>query len=167
MVRTRRRSWAMAAVALTLLAVTALGCSAPEQGANDKIAIGFLVKQPEELWFQNEWKFAQQCADKYGIELKKIGVPDGEKLLSAIDVLAASGAGGFVVCTPDVKLGPAVMAKAGAHGTAPMARSWTCRTWGYRPMPSDDKWARHCTKSSRAAAGPSTKPPPAPSPSTS
>ena len=116
MMQARGRSWALAATTLTLFAVTALGCSAPEQGANDKVTIGFLVKQPEELWFQNEWRFAQQCADNYGIELKKIGVPDGEKLLSAIDVLAASGAKGFVVCTPDVQLGPAVMAKAGAHG---------------------------------------------------
>ena len=37
-------------------------------------------------------EFAQQCADKYGFELIKIGVPDGEKLLAAIDVLAAKGA---------------------------------------------------------------------------
>ena len=82
----------------------------------EKIIIGFLVKQPEELWFQNEWKFAQQCADKYGFELSKIGTPDGEKVLSSIDVLAARGAKGFVICTPDVRLGPAIIAKAKSHG---------------------------------------------------
>jgi hypothetical protein len=42
------------------------------------------VKQPEEMWFQNEWKFARQCAGKYGFELKAIGAVDGEKVLSWI-----------------------------------------------------------------------------------
>jgi len=79
------------------------------------VKIGFLVKQPEEQWFQNEWTFAQQCADKYGFKLQKIGVPDGEKLLSAIDNLHAQGAQGFVVCVPDVKLGPAVVKKAAEY----------------------------------------------------
>lgn len=73
------------------------------------IKIGFLVKQAEEPWFQNEWTFAQQAADKYGFELIKIGAPDGEKVLAAIDNLAAQGAQGFVICTPDVRLGPAIV----------------------------------------------------------
>ena len=55
-----------------------------------------------------------QCADKYGFELKTIGAPDGEKVLSAIDNLAAQGAQGFVICTPNVKLGPSIVAKAKA-----------------------------------------------------
>ena len=46
----------------------------------------------------------------------KIAVPDGEKTLSAIDSLAANGAKGFVICPPDVSLGPAIMAKAKANG---------------------------------------------------
>jgi len=104
--------FALAAMVLALVASTGCGDSQP---AEKEIRLGFLVKMPEELWFQNEWRFAQQCADKYGFGLIKIGVPDGEKLLSAIDVLAAKGAQGFVVCTPDVRLGPAVMAKAGSH----------------------------------------------------
>lgn len=82
----------------------------------EDIKIGFLVKMPEELWFQNEWKYGQQAADKYGFELIKIGVPDGNKTLSAIDNLAAKGAQGFVICIPDTRLGPAVMAKAGQYG---------------------------------------------------
>ena len=45
-----------------------------------------------------------------------LGVPDGEKVISAIDNLAAQGAQGFVICTPDVRLGPAIMAKARATG---------------------------------------------------
>lgn len=84
-------------------------------GKSSDLKIGFLVKQPEEPWFQLEWKFAQQCADKYGFELIKQGVPDGEKTLNAIDNLGAMGAKGFVICTPDVKLGPAIVQKAKAN----------------------------------------------------
>jgi L-arabinose transport system substrate-binding protein len=81
-----------------------------------KIKIGFLVKQPEEPWFQYEWKGADKAAAQYGFEVIKIGVPDGEKTLAAIDSLAANGAQGFVICTPDVRLGPAIVAKAKAAG---------------------------------------------------
>ena len=45
----------------------------------------------------------------------KIAVPDGEKTLNAIDSLAANGAKGFVICTPDPHLGPAIMAKARSY----------------------------------------------------
>ncbi len=80
--------------------------------AGEKIKIGYVVKQPEESWFQMEWKFAQQCADDNGFELIKIGATDGEKMLAAIDNLAAAGAKGFVCVTPDVRLGPAIVAAA-------------------------------------------------------
>ena len=89
--------------------------------AADKIKIGFLVKQPEESWFQDEWKFAQQAADEMGFELIKIGTTDGEKVLAAIDNLGAQQAQGFVICTPDVKLGPAIVAKANANGLKVMS----------------------------------------------
>lgn len=84
------------------------------EGGKD-IRLGYLVKQPEEKWFQNEWAFAQKAADQYGFTLYKIGAEDGEKVLSAIDNLASNGAQGFVICTPDVKLGPAIVAKAKAE----------------------------------------------------
>lgn len=91
------------------------GCR-PSGSPHAAIKIGFLVKQPDEPWFQNEWKFAQQCADSFGFTLIKLGVPDGEKTLAAIDNLAAQNAQGFVICTPDVRLGPAIMAKANTLG---------------------------------------------------
>jgi L-arabinose transport system substrate-binding protein len=98
----------------SLLTVFVLsGCSGKK---NQKIRIGFMVKQPEEKWFQDEWKFAQKCADKYGFDLIKIGALDGEKVLTNIDNLASQGAQGFVICTPEVNLGPAIMAKANSHG---------------------------------------------------
>jgi len=99
-----------------VLGMVVTGCTGSESKTPDRLKIGFLVKQPEELLFQNEWRFAQRCADTYGFDLIKMGTPDGEKLLSAIDSLAANGAQGFVVCTPDVRLGPAVMAKANSYG---------------------------------------------------
>lgn len=105
-----------AAVGAAALAVTMTGCQKKSGGpSGGRIKIGFLVKQPEEKWFQNEWKFAQQCADKNGFELIKKGAPDGDKVMSAIDNLSANGAKGFVICTPDVKLGPAIVATAKAH----------------------------------------------------
>jgi len=78
------------------------------------VKIGFLVKDPTEPWFQLEWRFADQAARDLGFTLVKIGATDGEKVLSAIDNLAAAGAQGFVICTPDARLGPAIVARARA-----------------------------------------------------
>lgn len=107
---------------LMLVVFTLVGCGEGGSGggggaaAPDAVKIGFVVKQPEEPWFQLEWKFAQQAADEKGFELVKIGATDGEKALAAIDNLAAQGAQGLVICTPDVRLGPALAAKANAAG---------------------------------------------------
>ena len=103
------------ACALAALLVFPTACQKkPGSNGAEKIKIGFLVKQPEEPWFQTEWKFAQKAADDNGFDLIKIGTVDGEKVLAAIDNLAAQGAKGFVICTPDVRLGPAIAAKAQA-----------------------------------------------------
>ncbi len=37
------------------------------------------MKQPEEPWFQTEWKFADKAGKDLGFEVIKIAVPDGEK----------------------------------------------------------------------------------------
>ena len=79
-----------------------------------QIKIGFLVKMPEELWFQQEWFFAQKCAKDFGFEVLTIGTTNAEQVFAAIDTLAAKRAQGFVICTPDVRLGPAIMARANA-----------------------------------------------------
>jgi len=101
---------------LAALLTTGCGPSAetprpPKAGA---VKIGFLVKQPDEPWFQLEWKFAEKAAQAMPFSLVKIGATDGEKALTAIDNLAAGGAQGLVICTPDTKLGPAIVAKAKA-----------------------------------------------------
>src|ERR1700712_1973524 len=89
--------------------------------AADKVKIGFLVKQAEEPWFQTEWQFAEKAGKDHGFEVIKIAVPDGEKTRSAIDSLAANGAKGFVICPPDVSLGPSIVAKAKANDLKVMA----------------------------------------------
>jgi L-arabinose transport system substrate-binding protein len=89
------------------------GAAAPTAA---RVKLGYLVKQPEEPWFQYEWKGADKAASQDGFDVVKLGVQDGGKVLAAIDSLAANGAQGFVICTPDVRLGPAIVAKARAAG---------------------------------------------------
>ncbi|WP_434676971.1 substrate-binding domain-containing protein [Pseudomonas sp. R1-18] len=109
------RSLCCAAVATAILGGSGVTFAA------EKVKIGFLVKQAEEPWFQTEWAFAEKAGKEHGFEVLKIAVPDGEKTLAAIDNLAANGAKGFVICPPDVSLGPAIVAKAKANGLKVMA----------------------------------------------
>ena len=97
-----------------IAAAAAMSFGAGAAHAADPIKIGFIVKQPEEPWFQDEWKFADQAAKEKGFTLVKIGAQSGDKVITAIDNLAAQKAQGFVICTPDVKLGPGIVAKAKA-----------------------------------------------------
>jgi L-arabinose transport system substrate-binding protein len=97
-----------------LLLAGAVALTASAAWAAD-VKIGFVVKQAEEPWFQDEWKFAEQAAHEKGFTLVKIGAEDGEKVQSAIDNLGAQGAQGFIICVPDVKLGPGIVAKAAAN----------------------------------------------------
>ncbi len=108
--------------ALLAVGVTGPACSGTGAPAKpERVKIGFLVKQPEEPWFQNEWRFASKAAAGLGFDLVKIGAVDGERVLTAIDSLSAQGAQGFVICTPDVRLGPAIVAKARTHGLKVMS----------------------------------------------
>ncbi len=84
---------------------------APGLKAGEKVKIAFIVKQPEEPWFQLEWKFADEAATKDGFELIKIAATDSDQVLSKIDNVAAQGAQGLVICSVDVKLGPAIVAR--------------------------------------------------------
>ncbi len=111
-----KRTFLKSLVAVSILTVTGLNANPAYSSSAEPIKLGFLVKQPEEPWFQTEWAFADKAAKDLGnVQIIKIAVPDGEKTLNAIDNLAANGAKGFVICTPDPKLGPAIMAKARAY----------------------------------------------------
>ncbi|SLM63109.1 MULTISPECIES: arabinose ABC transporter substrate-binding protein [Dickeya] len=98
-----------------VMAAIGLAAVMSQSAIAESMKLGFLVKQPEEPWFQTEWRFADKAGKDLGFEVMKIAVPDGEKTLNAIDSLAASGAKGFVICTPDPKLGPAIVAKARSY----------------------------------------------------
>ncbi len=108
---TTRRTLLLA-LPLTAAVLCLSGC----QRADSTVKIGFVVKQAEEPWFQDEWRFAERAAREKNFELVRIAAPDGEKVMSAIDNLAAQGADGLIICAPDVKLGPAIVAKARSAG---------------------------------------------------
>jgi L-arabinose transport system substrate-binding protein len=110
---TSRRALLGAAFALALCGMAA--------HAAEPVKIGFLVKQAEEPWFQDEWRFAEQAAKEKGFSLVKIGIPNGEKMIGAIDNLAAQKVQGFVICAPDVKLGTAVQRAARRTGMKVMS----------------------------------------------
>jgi L-arabinose transport system substrate-binding protein len=101
---------------LSLLGIGLVSVIAATPAAAQPIKIGFVVKQAEDPWFQTEWKFAQEAADKDGFDLVKISAPDAGKAMSAIDNLYSQGAQGVVICVPDVHLGPAIVAKCDAYG---------------------------------------------------
>jgi len=153
---------------LTLIAATtatsAALIGAPIAQAADEVKIGFLVKQPEEPWFQDEWKFAEIAAKEKGFTLVKIAAPSGEKVMSAIDNLSAQKAQGFVICTPDVKLGPGIVAKAKADGLKMMTVDdrlvdgsgkpiESVPHMASRPTTSASKWVTALPPRSRSAAG--------------
>ncbi|RQO61171.1 sugar ABC transporter substrate-binding protein [Paucibacter sp. KBW04] len=113
-----RRLFIKTAVSASLASGLAglLGLTASAAQAAPEIKIGFVIKQADEAWFQDEWRFAEQAAKEHGFKLVKIAAPDGDRLLAAIDNLAAQRAQGLVVCVPDVKLGPALVARARQAG---------------------------------------------------
>jgi len=94
------------------LAAFAAACN---RSAGDAVKIGFIVKQPEEPWFQTEWRFAERAAAENNFELIKIGGTDGERVLAGIDNLGARGAQGMIICAPDTRLGAAILQRATAN----------------------------------------------------
>ncbi|WP_043529962.1 arabinose ABC transporter substrate-binding protein [Litchfieldella xinjiangensis] len=84
--------------------------------AQDDVRIGFIVKKPEQAWFINEQEAATQLGEEKGFSVVRLGGEDGQEVLSAIDNLNSQGAQGFVICPPDVRLGPAIMNRANQYG---------------------------------------------------
>ena len=106
--------WALAAALAVLAAIVVVKALTPPQP--ERVKIGFLVKMPEQAWFINESAAAAAAGRENGFDVVIMGTPDGEQVMSAIDNLAAQGAQGFVVCAPDVRLGPAIVAHAKTLG---------------------------------------------------
>ncbi|MCW4150560.1 arabinose ABC transporter substrate-binding protein [Vreelandella janggokensis] len=82
------------------------------QAQDDEVKIGFIVKKPEQAWFINEQQAATEVGEELGFDVVRLGGEDGQEVLSAIDNLNSQGAEGFVICPPDVRLGPAIMNRA-------------------------------------------------------
>ncbi len=106
---------------LSLIATVTLGAglalSAPTIAlAQEEVTLGFIVKKPEQAWFINEQKAATALGEKQGFEVVRLAGEDGQQVLSAIDNLHSQGAQGFVICPPDVRLGPAIMNRAEQYG---------------------------------------------------
>ncbi|WP_262927452.1 arabinose ABC transporter substrate-binding protein [Phytohalomonas tamaricis] len=97
---------------LTLCAGLLLGANAVQAADADEVKIGFIVKKPEQAWFINEQSAATELGEQEGFEVVRLAGEDGQKVLSAIDNLHSQGAQGFVICPPDVRLGPAIMNRA-------------------------------------------------------
>ena len=110
-----RRTWLTGTCAggVSLLS----GCGRAPEG----VRIGFLVKQPQEQWFQDEWRFARSAARRFGFELIEIGAEDGDRVLAGLNTLYARYAQGFIICAPDPRLGPAIAGFAADTGLKPMS----------------------------------------------
>ncbi|WP_251976533.1 arabinose ABC transporter substrate-binding protein [Salinicola avicenniae] len=101
----------------TLLALgLSLGLCATGAAAQDEVKIGFIVKKPEQAWFINEQDAATALGEEKGFEVVSLAGEDGQQVLSAIDNLNSQGADGFVICPPDVRLGPAIVNRAEQYG---------------------------------------------------
>ncbi|PCG10007.1 sugar ABC transporter substrate-binding protein [Sphingomonas ginsenosidimutans] len=101
--------------------IAALGGCTPRVTQPRGVRIGFVVKMPQEQWFQDEWRFARAAARDLGFSLIAIGAEDGDRVLSALWTLYARYAGGFVICTPDPRLGPAIAGFAAHSGMKVMS----------------------------------------------
>jgi L-arabinose transport system substrate-binding protein len=85
------------------------------QAQEDEVTIGFIVKKPEQAWFINEQEAATAAGEELGFDVVRLSGEDGQEVLTAIDNLYAQGADGFVICPPDVRLGPAIMNRANQY----------------------------------------------------
>ncbi|MDN7131474.1 arabinose ABC transporter substrate-binding protein [Halomonas sp. MC140] len=85
------------------------------QAQEDEVKIGFIVKKPEQAWFINEQQAATAVGEELGFDVVRLSGEDGQEVLTAIDNLYAQGADGFVICPPDVRLGPAIMNRANQY----------------------------------------------------
>ncbi len=55
-------------------ALAAIGLAAvmSQSAMAENLKLGFLVKQPEEPWFQTEWKFADKAGKDLGLKLLRL-----------------------------------------------------------------------------------------------
>lgn len=119
-------SWSGLACACAATLVLASGCSPAKEptaaggtATTEKTAkpakIGFVVKQMDDSWFQQETKFAKEKAAELGVELVVQEAKTGDQVLSVIDNLATQGCEGLIICSPETQLGSAIKAATERH----------------------------------------------------
>lgn len=118
----------LAAAATTIPALRGARAAAP-------MKIGFIVKMPEQAWFINEQTAAAAVGEKMDVVVVKLAGSDGSAVMSAIDNLSAQNAKGFVICPPDVRLGPAIYARATSAGMKVVSVDDQFVTPDGKPMP--------------------------------
>lgn len=82
--------------------------SQPAPNAPEKVKIGFIVKQMDDTWFQQETKFAKDKAAELNVELLVQEAKTGEAVLTTMESMATQGAKGVIICAPEVQLGTAI-----------------------------------------------------------
>jgi L-arabinose transport system substrate-binding protein len=98
------------------------GCASPQGRplvsvpVGETPTIGFVVKNPSGVWFQQELRFARQCARDCDFRLIEVGAPTHAEALEAIDRLAAAGAQGLIICAPDTTGGREILERAANLG---------------------------------------------------
>lgn len=115
--------------------VGAAGLGARRGLAAEPLKIGFIVKMPEQAWFINEQQAAAEAGRQMDFTVVKLAGQDGSAVMSAIDNLSAQGAKGFVICPPDVRLGPAIYARATASDLKVVSVDDQFVTPDGKPMP--------------------------------
>ncbi|MGQ0286704.1 hypothetical protein ACT2CV_05830 [Pasteurellaceae bacterium 22721_9_1] len=75
-----KRTFLKSLMAVSLFAVVGLSSPPVYSSSSTPMKLGFLVKQPEEPWFQTEWMFADKAAKDLGnVQIIKMAVPDGKR----------------------------------------------------------------------------------------
>src|SRR3954447_7233677 len=129
--RPHRRALAIAATALSLVALTA--CSSGQETSSDSaassgpkegpITIAYLQKQGDQQYFVDQAKGAKDAAAKLGdvtVKVVDLGT-DSNKAISEVDSAISQKVDGIIIVVPDQQIGPQVISAAEAAGIPIMA----------------------------------------------
>jgi L-arabinose transport system substrate-binding protein len=129
--RPHRRALAIAATALSLVALTA--CSSGQETPSDSaassgpkkgpITIAYLQKQGDQQYFVDQAKGAKDAAAKLGdvtVKVVDLGT-DSNKAISEVDSAISQKVDGIIIVVPDQQIGPQVISSAQAAGIPIMA----------------------------------------------
>ncbi len=85
------------------------------------IVVAFALKSPGEPWFRREFRSAKRAGDERGFQVILEDVSKPEMVAPAMADAKKKGAEGMVICAPDTRRGPEIVAGARDHGLKLMA----------------------------------------------